>query len=218
MTKDLSKIHSKFKYSGERSRYVRFPLGGIGSGGFSVSGSGRFTDWSIRNKPNMQSWNGYSHFALKAESKGKLVDARVLNGPYDENPAGGLGMRPMFDGFGHGAMRQTLVGVPHCEKVDFYGRFPTADLVFSDKRMPARVRLTAFSPFIPHDDRSSCMPVAMLAYEITNTSNAAITYDTTLYFAKTVLAVNPNMVFTFAEVGRNASFNLDVGRKAGCQK
>ncbi|MEP6828125.1 MAG: GH116 family glycosyl-hydrolase, partial [Aestuariivirga sp.] len=176
MSKDLSKIHPRFKYSGERSRYVRFPLGGIGSGGFSVSGSGRMVDWSIRNRPNMQSWNGYTHFAIKAESKGKLIDARVLNGPYDENPAGGLGLRPMFDGFGHGAMRQSLVGVPHCEKVDFYGRFPTADLVFSDKKMPAKVRMTAFSPFIPHDDRSSSMPVAMMAFEITNTTKQKLDF------------------------------------------
>ena len=176
MWKDLPKLNRQFKYSGERTRYVRFPLGGIGSGGFSISGSGRLVDWSVRNRPNLQSWNGYSHFAIKAESKGKLIDARVLNGPYDENPAGGLGLRPMFDGFGHGAMRQSLVGLPHCEKVDFYGRFPVADLVFSDKRMACSVRLTSFSPFIPHDDRSSSMPVAMMAFEIVNTTKQTVDY------------------------------------------
>ena len=176
MSEDLSKIDPRFNYSGARSRHVRFPLGGIGSGGFSIAGSGRLVDWSIRNRPNLQSWNGYTHFAIKAEAKGKLVDARVLNGPYDENPAGGLGLRPMFDGFGHGAMRQSLAGVPHCEKVDFYGRFPSADLVFTDKKMPARVRLTAFSPFIPHDDRTSSMPVAMMAFEITNTSRQKLDF------------------------------------------
>jgi uncharacterized protein (DUF608 family) len=82
----------------------------------------------------------------------------------------------MFDGFGHGAMRQSLAGVPHFDAVDFYGRFPTADLVFKDARFPGGVRMAAFSPFIPHADRDSSMPVAMFAIEITNTTNADIDY------------------------------------------
>lgn len=176
MWDDLAQIEQRFHYSAERTRYLAFPLGGIGSGGFSISGSGRLIDWSLRNRPALQSFNGYSHFAIKAERDGELVDARVLNGPYDLNPAGAPGMRKMFDGFGHGANRQTMVGVPHFKKVDFYGRFPTADLVFSDERFPGAVRMTALSPFIPHDDRNSSMPVAMIEFEIVNTTGGPLTY------------------------------------------
>ena len=176
MWDDLKTIEPHFHYRGARSRYIAFPLGGLGTGGFSISGSGRLVDWSIRNRPALQNYNGYSHFAIKAERDGTLVDARVLNGPYDLNPAGAPGMRKMFDGFGHGANRQTLAGVPHFRSVDFYGRFPTADLVFADERFPGSVRLTAFSPFIPHDDRNSSMPVAMLEFEIVNTSKDRLDY------------------------------------------
>jgi non-lysosomal glucosylceramidase len=176
MWDDLKAIDPQFAYTGERSRYVRFPLGGIGSGGFSISGSGRLVDWSVRNRPALQGFNGYSHFAVKAEQGGKLLDARVLNGPFDEDPSGGPGLRPMFDGFGHGAMRQTLVGVPHFKDVEFYGRFPTADLTYRDARFPGAVRLTALSPFIPHNDRDSSMPVAMLTFELSNTTGAPIDY------------------------------------------
>ncbi|MEP7211307.1 MAG: GH116 family glycosyl-hydrolase, partial [Alphaproteobacteria bacterium] len=176
MWDDLSAIDPQFAYNGERSRYVRFPLGGIGSGGMSVSGTGRLCDWSIRNRPALQGFNGYSHFAVKAEQGGKLLDARVLNGAYDENPAGGPGMRPMFDGFGHGAMRQTMAGIPHFRDTEFYGRFPAADLVFRDARFPGAVRMTALSPFIPHNDRDSSMPVAMFSFELANTTDAPIDY------------------------------------------
>lgn len=176
MWDDLAAIDPQFAYLGPRSKYVRFPLGGIGAGGFSISGSGRLVDWSICNRPALQSTNGYSHFAVKAEQHGKLIDARVLNGPYDGDPSGSPGMRPVFDGFGHGANRQSLVGVPHFTDVAFYGRFPTADLVFRDKRFPGGVRVTAFSPFIPHDDRDSSMPVAMFAIELANTTDAALDY------------------------------------------
>ena len=176
MWDDLSAVDRQFAYLGERSRYVRFPLGGIGSGGFSISGSGRLLDWSIRNRPSLQGYNGYSHFAVKAEQGGKLLDARVLNGPYDDNPSGGPGLRPMFDGFGHGAMRQSLVGLPHFKDVRFYGRFPTADLTFNDDRFPGAVRVTALSPFIPHNDRDSSMPAAMLVFELHNPTDKPIDY------------------------------------------
>jgi uncharacterized protein (DUF608 family) len=176
MFEDLYAVDAQFAYKGERSRYVAFPLGGIGSGGFSISGSGRLIDWSIRNRPALQGYNGYSHFAIKAEKGGELVDARVLNGPYDLNPSGAPGLRKTFDGFGHGANRQTLVGVPHFRSVEFYGRFPTADLVFSDDRFPGGVRLTAFSPFIPHNDRDSSMPVGMFEFEIVNDTADELTY------------------------------------------
>ena len=82
----------------------------------------------------------------------------------------------MFDGFGHGAMRQSLAGVPHFRKVDFYGRFPAADLVFADSRFPGDVRMTALSPFIPHEDRDSSMPVALFSFELHNTTAAPIDY------------------------------------------
>ena len=176
MWDDLASVDPRFAYKGERTRYIAFPLGGVGSGGFSITGSGRLVDWSIRNRPALQGYNGYSHFAIKAEKDGKLVDARVLNGPYDLNPSGAPGLRKMFDGFGHGANRQTLVGVPHFREVDFYGRFPTADLVFKDERFPGGVRLTALSPFIPHNDHDSAMPVAMFEFELVNDTSDDLTY------------------------------------------
>ena len=176
MWDDLVGIDHRFAYHGERTRHLAFPLGGIGAGGFSISGSGRLIDWSIRNRPALQGYNGYSHFAIKAEKDGDLVDARVMNGPYDLDPSGAPGLSKMFDGFGHGANRQTLAGVPHFREVDFYGRFPTADLVFRDRHFPGGLRMTAFSPFIPMNERDSGMPVAMFEIEIDNNTADALTY------------------------------------------
>ena len=41
-----------------------------------------------------------------------------MNGPYDAQPLGRAGPPQMFDGFGHGANRQTLAGVPHFREVE----------------------------------------------------------------------------------------------------
>ncbi len=176
MFDDLGAVDPRFTHEGERNRNIAFPLGGIASGGFAISGSGRLVDWSIANRPGLQSFNGYSHFAIKAESDGKLLDARVLNGPYDGNATGSPGMRPQFDGFGHGANRQMLAGLPHFRNVRFTGRFPTADLEFKDARFPGHIRLTALSPFIPHNDRDSSMPAALFGFEIANPTNAPIDF------------------------------------------
>ncbi len=168
-------IDDRFAYTGKRRRYVSFPLGGIGTGSVSLTGSGRLTDWSIRNRPAIGQFNGYSHFAIKAEQEGKLLAARVLNGPYEGTPTGSPSVRK-FDGFGFGANRDSLAGVPHFDDVTFIGRFPVAELEFHQANFPGQVRMMAFSPFIPHCERDSSMPVALFTFLIENDTNAAIDY------------------------------------------
>jgi non-lysosomal glucosylceramidase len=168
-------IDNRFIYTGERRKYVAFPLGGIGTGSVSLTGSGRLIDWSIHNRPAIHQFNGYSHFAIKAEQDGKLLGARVLNGPYEGIPTGSPSVRK-FDGFGFGANRDSLAGVPHFDDVTFTGRFPVAELEFYQATFPGQVRMTAFSPFIPHNDRDSSMPVALFRFTIENNTEAAIDY------------------------------------------
>jgi non-lysosomal glucosylceramidase len=171
----MQSVDNHFIYTGDRRRYVAFPLGGIGTGSVSLTGSGRLIDWSIRNRPAIHQFNGYSHFAIKAEQDGKLLGARVLHGPYEGVPTGSPSVRK-FDGFGFGANRDTLAGVPHFDEVIFIGRFPVAELGFQHAAFPGQVRMTAFSPFIPHNDRDSSMPVAFFKFSIRNDTEAPIDY------------------------------------------
>ncbi|MBV9129777.1 MAG: beta-glucosidase, partial [Verrucomicrobia bacterium] len=175
MLQQPKNIDDRFVYTGKRRKYVSFPLGGIGTGSVSLTGSGRLVDWSIRNRPAIYQFNGYSHFAIKAEQDGKLLGARVLNGPYEGTPAGSPSVRK-FDGFGFGANRDSMAGVPHFDDVTFIGRFPVAELEFHQANFPGQVRMTAFSPFIPHNDRDSSMPVALFAILVENDTDAPIDY------------------------------------------
>jgi non-lysosomal glucosylceramidase len=168
-------MNPRFVYTGQRRRYVSFPLGGIGTGSVSLTGSGRLIDWSIRNRPAIDQFNGYSHFAIKAERDGQLLGARVLNGPYEGTPTGSPSVRK-FDGFGFGANRDSMTGVPHFDDVTFTGRFPVAELEFYQADFPGQVRMTAFSPFIPHNDRDSSMPVALFRFAVENNTGAPIDY------------------------------------------
>src|ERR1700678_1465885 len=170
-----AKIDPRFVYRGARRQHVAFPLGGIGTGSVSLTGSGRLIDWSIRNRPAIHQHNGYSHFAIKAERDGKLIDARVLNGPYEGLPTGSPSRRK-FDGFGFGANRDSMAGMPHFDDATFIGRFPVAEIALHRDAFPGQVHMTAFSPFIPHNERDSSMPAALFAFEVENDTDAAIDY------------------------------------------
>src|SRR5579862_336504 len=175
MSDDLAAVPERFVYKGARRKYVAFPLGSIGTGSISLTGAGRLIDWSIRNRPDINQLNGYTHFAIKAEGGGKLLDARVLNGPYDGNPTGQPSTRK-WDGYGWGANRDQMAGFPHFDDAVFIGRFPTAEIAFEDRTFPGRVRMSAFSPFVPHNDRDSSMPAAFFTFEVENTTNAPVSY------------------------------------------
>ena len=164
-----------FDYSGDRSREVSFPLGGIGTGCIGLSGAGRLIDWEILNRPNKGVTNGISHFSVRAEQDGRVIDARLLNGPYLGNRTGDFPADTSRN-FGFGARRDSLVGMPHFRSNTFEGRFPVAELSFADDRFPGPVDLVAFGPFIPLNDRDSSIPAAMFEIAFTNPTDRPIDY------------------------------------------
>ncbi|MBQ9131986.1 MAG: hypothetical protein IJX62_05915, partial [Clostridia bacterium] len=152
-------------YTGRKTQQISFPLGGIGTGSVGLAGNGRLLDWEIFNRPNKCSYNGYTHFAVKAMRDGRVLDTRVLNGPLTTDLLGQYGSR-----YGWGASKSTMAGFPHFEKCSFAGEFPLATLTFADKKFPARVRMRAFNPFIPHNAKDSSIPAAFFEIELNNVS------------------------------------------------
>ena len=164
-------------YKDNYTQKISFPLGGIGTGAIGLSGSGRLVDWEIFNRPNKLSYNGMSHFVVKAESNGKVIDARVLNGGFQGDLTGESGS------FGFGPKRESMAGVPHFRNWEFHGEFPFAKIIFSDEKFPGIVTLTAFNPFIPLNDNDSSIPCAMFDIRIENSSDDEISYTVALVVA-----------------------------------
>ena len=147
-------------YKGEKRREISFPIGGLGSGSIGLDGTGRLRDWEIFNRPAKGSFNGFSHFGIKAEADGKTVDARVMNADFLGSCMGRYIEHNAYVGYGYGPFREMLCGVPHFRDSEFIGEFPLSQVRFLDETFPGQVSLEAFNPFIPSNDRDASIPAA----------------------------------------------------------
>ncbi len=171
---------SRFVYKGEKLKEISFPIGGIGTGSIGLTGTGRFKDWEIYNKPNKGSLNGFTHFAVKIEEAGKVVDARVMNSDLHP-PFMGEVTAQNFSGYGFGPSRYSLSGVPHFKDAVFTGKYPKAKIDFSDPMFEGNVSLSAWNPLIPLNEDDSSLPLAIFDIEAENT--AAVTRDFVFAFS-----------------------------------
>ncbi|MDE0673082.1 MAG: GH116 family glycosyl-hydrolase [Caldilineaceae bacterium] len=181
----------RFLYTGEHTRHISFPLGGIGAGGIGLAGNGHLVDWEIFNKPNKGSVNGFSHFAIRAEEAGATVDARILQGDLTPPFMGDIS-QGMFQGFGFGPRREYMSGLPHFRDVEFRGEFPLATLRFVDETFPGDVCLRAFSPLIPLEEDDCSLPAAFFEFEISAPEDRRLTYTLVGVLANPQPAVNLN--------------------------
>lgn len=168
-------------YKGEKTKEISFPLGGIGTGCIGLAGNGRLIDWEIFGRPNKRSSNLYSHFSVKAEVDGQVIDARILNSDF-QPPYMGVPVRDgaLHSGYGFGPEDTTMAGLPHFKESIFTGEFPFAYMDFIDETFPAKVKLTAFNPFIPLNDKDSSIPGALFEVELMNTLDCEVEYSVLL--------------------------------------
>jgi uncharacterized protein (DUF608 family) len=202
-----------FFYRGVKTSQISFPLGGIGSGCIGLAGNGRLIDWEIFNRPNKGSNNGFSHFAIRAEHEDKVIAARILHGDLPAPYMGDL-HASHFQSFGWGPRRENLTGLPHFQSVDFRGEYPLAELTFHDNParhdgvFPGSVKLMAFNPLIPLNDKDSSIPAAFFEFSITNTTQQTLTYTLAGVLANPLPANNLNTL-QHADWGRSLHLRSD---------
>ena len=161
-------------YEGKFLDEVAMPLGGIGTGSISLGGRGDLRDWEIMNRG-----------AIGFLPAFKLVNPTIANGPFFAiylKPATGKdaqirvleGPIPVRDYYGDWGSDAVNSGFPRFEKTSFHAAYPLAQINFEDEKVPLDIRLEAFNPLIPGNEDKSGIPVAVLRYVITNTSNAPV--------------------------------------------
>lgn len=111
-------------YEKEHLKEISFHLGGIGSGCIGLAGNGRLKDFEIFNRPNKNTENGWTHFAVRCLEDEKIVDSRVLiSDELDKFTEMGEGI---------GTSYYSMIGFPHFESGVFDGEYPIAKLYFAD--------------------------------------------------------------------------------------
>jgi len=166
-----SSINHSFNqcYSGENLDRIAFPMGGIGAGMISLSGTGSLTQLSLQGIPDIH----YEPYIMSAlYIKGEQEHAKVLEGEVPNwrmTTANG----PSHLGSGNGGPLKTY-GLPRFKDACFTARFPFAEIELSDEQMPLDVKITGWSPFIPNDEDASSLPVAALEYTFKNKSDLSL--------------------------------------------
>jgi non-lysosomal glucosylceramidase len=147
---------------------VALPLGGIGTGTVSLGGRGELRDWEIMNVPGkgystVTTGNNAPFFAIFVKPKeGKAVTS-LLEGPlYSQEYLHAEG-RPV-----------NHHGLPRFASASFDAAYPFGQVHLSDPSLPVRVTVKGFNPFIPCNADSSGLPLAVLSYEVTNTSSQPV--------------------------------------------
>ena len=152
------------KYQKEYLDKIAFPIGGIGAGMFCLEGTGAISHVSLRHYPDVMN-EPYTFAAIYV--KGVENGAKVLEGQVPTWKWFG----PAQSGLGRG---DKTYGLPRFEEAVFQTRFPFATIDLRDKDMPLVAKITGWSPFIPTDADNSSLPVGVLEYQFTNTSDKAI--------------------------------------------
>lgn len=155
-------------FTGPALHEVCFPLGGIGTGCIGLTGVGGLAEWQIFGRPDQDSFNPHSGFAIWAKAAGAKPVARILERPV--LPPYGRHQRSEDGQFwpGGGLGNATLPGLPHVEDVVFRNQFPCAHLDYHDRALPVEVSLDAWSPFVPMDADASGIPAALFEFRISN--------------------------------------------------
>lgn len=156
-------------YDRQHVAKIALPLGGIGTGTVSLGGRGQLQDWEIMNQPG----KGYStvtpgneapFFAVFVRDGAGKTTTKALLGPLEAHEYQHMEGRSVDH---H--------GLPRFANATFDAAYPFGQVNLSDSTMPVRVRISGFNPLVPGDIDASSIPMAVLSYEVTNTTNGPLT-------------------------------------------
>ena len=147
---------------------ISLPIGGIGTGVIGLGGRGELRDWEIQNKPSkgystMEKRNDAPFFSIWVKPSDKPSMTRGLLGPLHPTEYLQYEITPV-----------NQAGIPRFENASFEAAYPFGQVILTDDNVPVKVRIKGFNPLIPGDSDASGIPIAILSYEVENTSDTPL--------------------------------------------
>jgi uncharacterized protein (DUF608 family) len=143
-------------------------LGGIGTGGFEIRQDGGFFHWSIYNN-----WPLFTGARYPFNEKQSLFFMLWVK-PENENQR--LVLLQIEDGHDAAAIERhefqyMFPWISGVDTIHYKASVPFAELDFEQDGLPLRVRLRAWSPFIPGNVKDSALPLAYFDFAIESTGD-----------------------------------------------
>jgi len=157
-------------YEKEYLKEVKMPVGGIGTGTVSLTGSGALRDWEIMNRPAK---------GFNTSSAGRLKRQPFFS-VYVENPEGEKNIKllegPVLPGDIEGQEGSTFGnhGLPRFTSAIFATAYPFGQVRLKDENFPVEATVGAYNPLIPGNAKDSGIPMAVLMFRIKNVSDEVL--------------------------------------------
>lgn len=140
-------------YQGDDLKYIGMPIGGIGTGQLYLGGDGKLWLWEIFGEHRGTGDGGYRNPPLPQSPVEQGFALQIKSGD---------------DVTKHPLERSGF------SKVTFQGQYPIATVTYADAKVPVKVSLQAFSPFIPLNTDDSSLPATIFRFTLTNSSSAPV--------------------------------------------
>ncbi|MBS1702052.1 MAG: hypothetical protein JST12_10355 [Armatimonadetes bacterium] len=168
-------------YKGAKLLQISMPMGGIGAGCVCLNGYGGLQDFSIYNKPATSAQadgHGFRDAAFAMlHVKGSESVTRLIEGPIPPEKLYNQGLQGQgYRGGGH-------EGIPRFESCEFENHYPFGIVRLADPKIPVKVEIRGWSPFVPNDEKVSGIPAAILTYTFENTSKSAVELEFSYHLA-----------------------------------
>jgi len=178
--KEHGQANFKRRYENGALRHIAFPIGGMGTGMFTLTGTGSFDNFSLRHKPEMNNEpNMFAALHIKGSDSFRVLEGLVPDFKIFA-ATGGMTNR-------HGIGRKGKnYGLPRFRECAFEGRFPFAKITLHDEDIPLEAEITGWSPFSPNDADNASLPFGCIEYTFTNQTRG--TQEAVFYFHSVNLA------------------------------
>ena len=130
---------------GSDLKYVGMPIGGIGAGQLYLGGDGRLWHWDIFNQ---HVGTGSEHYAKPLiPDTAQILSFRLRAGD-----------------------KVASLDRTGFSEISFRGEYPIGVVEYAEAGQPLRVKLEAFSPFLPLNTDDSGLPATILQFTVRNTA------------------------------------------------
>ncbi len=151
-------------------------IGGLGTGSLELRKDGQFYNWTIMNNwplgtgepirvksyPGNHDDQSFFFFLVRYQVEGEQPQIKLLQ---------------LNNSLSEGGMQSIGYYYPWMSAVDrieYSACFPVTGMTFTDPDMPLEIRMEAFSPFIPHDEKNSSLPGAYFNFEVEATGEKPV--------------------------------------------